>query len=129
MVPGINFSKVNDVDTGQLHSENVGQANDTEQISMDIQQFEQQHRKESLHSSHPLFLRISSKKKNDRARDSEDPEATPRKKKSKNDEDNVIQDEIMKVRKMATNGATTIMKCLLCHQFSQQKEVLRRYQL
>ena len=59
MVPGISFSKVNDVDTSPLHSENIGQLNGKEQIPNDIQQLDQQLREESMYHSHRLPLPIA----------------------------------------------------------------------
>ena len=56
MVPGISFSKVNDVDTSPIHSENIGQLNGKEQIPNDIQQLDQQLRQESMNHSQPLLL-------------------------------------------------------------------------
>ena len=52
MVPGISFSKVNDVDTSPLHSEKICQLNDTEQISKDVlPEFIQQISLESMYHS------------------------------------------------------------------------------
>ena len=113
-----------DKDAGQLLPEDVGQLNDTEQISEEMQQFKQELHKEVLLPSLPL--RISSMKKNDRDIDSEVSEATTSKKKSKIMR--ILSTVTKQWRKKKTRCTITMMKrsITLYHQYPTQREVVMR---
>ena len=98
MAPGAIFSLFAvDKDADQLLLEDADQLNDIEQISEEMQHFEQELHQEAPLSSLPL--RILRTEKNDRDRYSKDLEATTSKKKYKINEDIVNGNEIVEEEK------------------------------